>query len=60
MTRTTRDQVEVAPKNDIYTALAGVACLVLLLALISMFVQSNAIFKDGLFITSGNQPSAMR
>jgi hypothetical protein len=61
MTRASRgDQIFVKPKNDIYTALAGVACATVILALIAMFVQSNTVFGDGLFITSGNVPSAGR
>ena len=61
MTRVPRgDQIFVKPKNDLYTALAGVACATVILALIAMFVQSNTVFGDGLFITSGNVPSTAR
>ena len=50
----TRDAISVRPTNNVYTALAGVACLIVLMGLIALFVQSNAVFGDGLFIHSEN------
>ena len=60
MTRTRGDQILVKPRNDIYTALLGVACVCMIIALVAMFIQSNAVFNDGLFLTTGNAPAAGR
>jgi len=50
MTRTTRgDQVQVAPTNDVYTGLAAVAVVVLIIGLISLFSQSYAVFDASPF-----------
>ena len=55
MTRTSRgDQIVVKPKNDVYTALLVTAFVVVVLGLITMFVQSNAVFGDGLFFPSNS------
>ena len=53
MTRSTRDQVYVKPSNDMYTALSGVACLLVLLGILAMVVQSSAVFGDSLFFPNG-------
>lgn len=53
MTRSPRDQVFVKPGNDVYTGLAAVACLIVLLGILSLVLQSNAVFNDGLFLTNG-------
>ena len=61
MTRTTRgDQVQVAPTNDVYTGLAAAAVVVLIIGLISLFTQSNAVFNDGLFLSNGTAVSSGR
>ena len=61
MTRSNRgDQIVVAPKNDVYTGLAATACLVLILALVSLFMGASDKFGDGLFMPSGAQPTAAR
>lgn len=61
MTRSSRgDQIVVKPKNDVYTALAVTACVVLILGLVSLFTQSNAVFGDGLFMPSGNSSTSAR
>ena len=36
-----------------YTALSGVACLVVLLGILALVVQSKAVFEDSLFFPSG-------
>lgn len=54
MTRSTRDQVYVKAGNDMYTALSGIACLLVLLGILAMVVQSSAIFGDSLFFPSNS------
>jgi hypothetical protein len=54
MTRSHRDQVQVKAGNDMYTALTGVACLVVLLGILALFVAANANFGENLFFPSGN------
>ena len=58
MTRNPRpgNQIVIAPKNDVYTALAATACVMLILGLIAMLTQSYAVFGDGLFMPTGNGP----
>jgi hypothetical protein len=60
MTRTSRgDQIVVKPKNDVYTALLVTSFVVVVLGLLAMVVQSNAVFGDGLFFPSNtNNPAA--
>lgn len=60
MTRTSRgDQIVVKPKNDVYTALLVTSFVVVVLGLLAMVVQSNAVFGDGLFFPSNtNSPAA--
>lgn len=48
------DAIQVRPTNNVYTALTGVACLVVLLGLIALFVQANSVFGDGLFFQSSS------
>lgn len=60
MTRTRSDQIQVAPRNDIYTGLAAAAVVVLIVGLIALFTQSSAVFNDGLFITNGTSASSGR
>lgn len=38
------DAIQVRPTNNVYTALAGVACLVVLLGIIALCVQSSSVF----------------
>ena len=57
MTRTSRDQIVVPAKNDIYTALAAVACVVTLIGLIVLFTQSSAVFNAGPFSGESAQTS---
>lgn len=47
------DAIQVRATNNVYTALAGIACLVVVIGLIALFVQANSVFGDGLFLTSG-------
>lgn len=54
------DAIRVKPTNNVYTALAGVGCVVVILGLIALFTQANAVFGDGLFMSTGNAPTAMR
>jgi hypothetical protein len=58
MTRSPRDQVQVKAGNDVYTALAAVACVVALLGILALFVSANNNFGENLFFPSGT--SAVR
>jgi hypothetical protein len=51
--------VYVKAGSDMYTALSGVACLVVLLGLIALWTSSYSVFGDNLFFPS-NPPSAGR
>lgn len=42
------DVVAVAPSNNVYTALAGIALLASLIALIVVFVRASTLFPNGL------------
>jgi hypothetical protein len=44
------DAIQVRPTNNVYTALAGVACLVVLLGIIALCVQSSAVFGSNPFV----------
>ena len=57
MTRSPRDQVYVKPSNDMYTALSGIACLLVLLGILALVMQSSTVFGDSLFFPS-NPPTA--
>ena len=54
MTRSTRDQVYVKAGNDMYTALSGIACLLVLLGILALVMQSNTVFGDSLFMPSNS------
>ena len=56
MTRAATGTIEVRPANNIYTVLAAVAVVVLLIGIIAMVVQSYHVFGDGLFFPSGAAP----
>jgi hypothetical protein len=60
MTRSARDQIQVKAGNDMYTALSGVACLVVLLGILALVVQSKAVFEDSLFFPSGANAASAR
>lgn len=53
MTRGTGpDRIVVQPQNDVYTALAGIATLVAIIALVVVIVSANTLFPPnglGLF-----------
>jgi hypothetical protein len=42
-----------------YTALSGIACLLVLLGILALVMQSSAVFGDSLFFPS-NSPTASR
>ena len=46
---TTGDTVVVKPSNNIYTALAAVALVVVLLAWIALWVRAGQVLPGGLF-----------
>ena len=46
---TTGDTVVVRPSNNIYTVLAAVALVVVLLALIALWLRAGDVFPGGLF-----------
>jgi len=56
MTRAATGTIEVRPANNVYTVLAAVAVVVLLIGIIAMVVQSYHVFGDGLFFPSGAAP----
>jgi hypothetical protein len=60
MTRSRGDQIVVKPKNDVYTALAATGVVVLILGIIALFLQSNVVFGDNLFMPSGATPTNVR
>jgi hypothetical protein len=61
MTRSSRaDQIVVKPGNDVYTALAVTACVVLILGLLALFMGASDKFGDGLFMPNGVSPTAAR
>jgi hypothetical protein len=61
MTRSTRaDQIVVKPHNDVYTGLAVAATVVLILGLIALFTTASEKFGDGLFMSTGANPTATR
>ena len=43
MTRARTDAMIVRPTNNIYTALSGVACVALLIALVLMFIKYREV-----------------
>ena len=51
------DAIQVRATNNIYTALAGVACLVVLLGIIALCVQSSAVFGSNPFVPGENAGS---
>ena len=48
------DAIQVRPTNNVYTALAGVACLIVVLGIVALVLQANSVFGDGLFFPSGS------
>jgi hypothetical protein len=54
MTRSPRDQVQVKAGNDVYTALSAVACVVVLLGILALFVSASSNFGENLFFPSGS------
>lgn len=56
MTRAATGTIEVRPANNIYTVLAAVAVVVMIVGLIALMVQSYHVFGDGLFFPSGAAP----
>ena len=58
MTRSPRDQVQVKAGSDVYTALTGVACVVVLLGILALWLSSSTNFGENPFMPSGN--TAMR
>jgi hypothetical protein len=60
MTRINRDQVQVKAGNDMYTALSGVAALLVLLGILALVVQAKAVFEDSLFFPSGTSTAGAR
>lgn len=54
MTRSPRDQVQVKAGTDVYTALAAVACVVVLVGIIALWVSSSSNFGDNPFMPSGS------
>jgi hypothetical protein len=45
----TPEPVVVQPSNNIYTVLAGVALVVVLLALVALWLRGGDVFPGGLF-----------
>lgn len=54
----TADTVIVQPQNNIYTVLAGVAVVVVLLGLIAVYLRADTVMPGGLF--GEPPPSATR
>ena len=47
MTRARTETIAVKPQNNVYTALAGSACVACLLALVFTYMKWQAIVGDG-------------
>jgi hypothetical protein len=45
----TGDTITVKPTNNIYTALAGVALVIVILGLVVVYLRANTLFDGGLF-----------
>ncbi len=57
MSRAPADTVIVKPSNNIYTALSGVALVVVILGLLAMWMKGQEVFPGGLF---GEPPAALK
>jgi len=47
----TGDTITVKPTNNIYTALAGVALVIVILGLVVVYLRASTLFDGGLFGT---------
>ena len=54
------DAIQVRPTNNVYTALAGVGCLIVLLGIIALCVESSSVFGSNPFVPGESSASAMR